>query len=258
VPHRDDEVPAGEAHHLTGFDDLAGRREFGVLDVVDRLEDGEQRVVVPFQLGPLVCVDGVLDGQRVQPELRGDTSEFGFRRLVQADPGEAAALAHPQHRLVRGLAGRALHPLPVAVDRAVDDGAGDGRVAGGVVRAVRGVALAHGRADRGTQVTDHRHGWLLHGEAVGEWRGTARNGDVMRTSAKRAAPRNRGDGVRYRQGSLQTGKTKCSSVVRNAMGPVREGLRSQRKGVVRKSGWYCMVDFDPPQPHLLRPVPRGG
>ncbi|GGY89890.1 hypothetical protein GCM10010365_05120 [Streptomyces poonensis] len=26
----------------------------------------------------------------------------------------------------------------------------------------------------------------------------------------------------------------------------------------RKSGWYCTVDFDPWQPHLLRPVPREG
>ena len=36
---------------------------------VDRLEHHEQRVVVDLQLGPLVGRQGVLDGERVQPEL---------------------------------------------------------------------------------------------------------------------------------------------------------------------------------------------
>ena len=102
VPDGDDEVPAGEAHHLAGLDDLAGRGELGVLDVVDGLEDGEEGVVVPLQLGPLVGVDGVLDGERVQPELarrsRRTRASVGSCSPIQAKP---PLLAHPPHRLVR-------------------------------------------------------------------------------------------------------------------------------------------------------------
>lgn len=252
MPDGDDEVPAGEAHHLAGLDDLAARGELGVLDVVDGLEDGEESVVVPLQLRPLVGVDGVLDGERVEAELAGDTGEFLLGRLVQADPGEAALLAHLEHRLVRRAAGAGLHAPSVAVDRAVDDRAGGGRVTGGVVTVVQGVALTQGRAHGGAQVADHRHGWLLHGgPSSGTWN-SPEWGRVL-TSAKRAAPQRRDDGVRYRQA-----KKGCSSVVRNARGLDREGFRSPKRGEERKSGWYCTVDFDPLQPHLLQPVPRGG
>jgi hypothetical protein len=101
---------------------------------------------------------------------------------VQADPGEAAALTDAEHGLMGRDTGLLLDPLPLAVDGAVDDRAGGGRVAGGVVGvvlAVSGAALAQGRADRCAQVTDHRHGGLLHGEAVGgAWRSPEWGRDV--------------------------------------------------------------------------------
>lgn len=101
VPDGDEEVPAGEAHHLTGLDDLAAGVEPVVVEVVDGLEDREERVVIALQLGPLVGLDGVLHGQWVQPELAGDTGELVLGRLVQADPHEARVPAHQAHRLLR-------------------------------------------------------------------------------------------------------------------------------------------------------------
>ncbi|GAA3046489.1 hypothetical protein GCM10020000_28060 [Streptomyces olivoverticillatus] len=161
VPDGDDEVRAGEAHHLAGLHHLAGGGQFGVLDVVDGLEDGEERVVVALQLGPLVGVDSVLHGQRVQAELPGDARELLLRGLVQADPGEAALAADTPHGL--GGADVVAGPLAVAVDGAVHDGAVGGRGAGGVVAAALDGHAAQGGAYGGTQITDHRHGWLLHG-----------------------------------------------------------------------------------------------
>lgn len=161
MPHGDEEVPAGEAHDLAGLDDLAVGGQLVVLHVVDGLEDGEEGVVVALQLRPLVRLDGVLDGQRVQPELARDTGEFGFRRLMQADPHEAPVAPHLAHRLVRGERPVGRDAGAVAVDGAVDDGGGRRGVTRGVVRTA---VLAHrgtGRADRGTEVTDHRHGRLL-------------------------------------------------------------------------------------------------
>lgn len=203
MPDGDEEVPAGEAHDLAGLDDLAVGGEFVVLDVVDGLEDGEQGVVVALQLGPLVGLDGVLDGERVKPELPGDTGEFGLARLVQTDPHEPAVAAHLAHRLVRAQLLVGLHPPAVAVDGAVDDGGGRRGVARRVVRA--GVLAQRGtrRAYCGTQVTDHRHGRLLRdgqqrAPATG---GTTRNEDVLLwvfgTSTKRGAPHHRGGGLRY-------------------------------------------------------------
>ena len=69
------------------------------------LKTVNRRVVVALQLGPLVGVDGVLDGQRVQPELRGDTGEFGLGRLVQTDPDEAAVRARTRRIASCGAAG---------------------------------------------------------------------------------------------------------------------------------------------------------
>lgn len=158
----DEEVPAGEAHHLTGLDDLAAGVEPVVVEVVDGLEDREERVVVALQLGPLVGLDGVLHGQWVQPELAGDTGELVLGRLVQADPHEARVPAHQAHRLLRGERALGLHTAAVAVDGAVDDRGGRRRVAGGVVRGAALLAQrGTGGTDHGTQVADHRHGGLL-------------------------------------------------------------------------------------------------
>ncbi|COZ17864.1 Uncharacterised protein [Mycobacterium tuberculosis] len=58
----DHEILADEDHDLAGFDDLAGQYHRFVRDVVDGLEDEEQRLVVALQLGSLVRVHGVLNG----------------------------------------------------------------------------------------------------------------------------------------------------------------------------------------------------
>ena len=128
VPDGDHEVGAGEDHQLAGVHDVADGGELLVLDVAAGLEDGEQgaragaRRVVPLQLGPLMGLDGVLDGERMQPEELGESGELGLVRLVQPDPDETAALlAHlPERLLRRGLSGLA---HTVLVDHAVDHGA---------------------------------------------------------------------------------------------------------------------------------------
>ena len=48
--------------------------------------------LVALELGPLVGVEGVLDGQRVQAELLLDGRQLLLARLVQADPDEVAGL----------------------------------------------------------------------------------------------------------------------------------------------------------------------
>lgn len=91
VPDGDDEVGPAEDHDLAGLDDLGAAGAGG--DVADGLHDDEVDVVVAFQLGALVGVDGVLDGERVQAEDLGEVGQFGGGRLVQADPDEAGAVA---------------------------------------------------------------------------------------------------------------------------------------------------------------------
>ncbi|RYJ24574.1 hypothetical protein CU044_4485 [Streptomyces sp. L-9-10] len=63
--------------------------------------------------------------------------------------------------------------------------------------------------------------------------------------------------VRYCSGTAQVLR---DVLFRRAIcrGPGGRGVRSPDTRSVRKSGWYWPGDFDPPQPHLLRPVPRRG
>ncbi|GAA2933755.1 hypothetical protein GCM10011428_59110 [Streptomyces violaceus] len=62
------------------------------------MNTAQERLPVPLQLGALVGLDGVLDGQRVQVEELGDARELLVGRLVQPEPDEALpALAHPLH-----------------------------------------------------------------------------------------------------------------------------------------------------------------
>jgi hypothetical protein len=116
VPHDDHEVRAEEDHHLAGVDDLAGGRQLLVLDEDDGLQHQEERVAVPLQLGPLMGLHRVLDGQRVQAEDPGDLRQVHRLRLVQPYPREAAALAGLVQRLLRRQRGR---PAAVLVHRAV-------------------------------------------------------------------------------------------------------------------------------------------
>ncbi|CAM5296412.1 hypothetical protein SPURM210S_04100 [Streptomyces purpurascens] len=119
VADRDDEVGAGEDHDLAGVDDLAGRGQLGVLDIGDGLEDGEEDVAVLLDLGTLVGVDGVLDGERVQTEQFRDAGDLRLARFVQAQPDEAApALADLPYGVLHRFRFRPAET--VAVDDAVD------------------------------------------------------------------------------------------------------------------------------------------
>ena len=82
----------------------------GLLHVAGGLEDHEQGVVVDLELGPLVGVDGVLDGQLVEVELAADRVELGLVGLVQADPDEGVLGVPSLVRLVQG--DRTRPPLP--------------------------------------------------------------------------------------------------------------------------------------------------
>ena len=137
VPDGHHEVRADEDHDLAGLDDFAGLGDGFVFDVVHRLEHQEQRLVVALQLGPLMRVHRVLDGQFVQAEHVGHGLHLMVVGFVQADPDERF-LALPfqlVHLVQRGgmgvLSGR---PLAVDIDAAVDHGARDGDVNGLCVR----------------------------------------------------------------------------------------------------------------------------
>jgi hypothetical protein len=99
VARREHEVRADEdvdlAHHQ-----LVGRLQ------LDRVQHGEERVVVFLDLRPLVAVPRVLDGQVVQAEFLLHLRELFGRRVLQRDPDEAA---------------RALEVLADVVDRAVGE-----------------------------------------------------------------------------------------------------------------------------------------
>lgn len=47
-------------------------------------------VAVVVEFGPFVCLDGVLDGERMQPELPGEGGQVVCRRRVQIDPDDGA------------------------------------------------------------------------------------------------------------------------------------------------------------------------
>jgi hypothetical protein len=113
VAHGDHEVLAGEDV------DLAELHRLGLVDVAGRAQDAEHGVAVAFELGALVGVDGVLDGQLVQVELARDLGELLARRPVQADPGDSTAFAAGRGHL--GEVARLGDALSVAVDGAIDD-----------------------------------------------------------------------------------------------------------------------------------------
>src|SRR5690606_20425365 len=113
VPHGHHEPVAEKDHDLPRGDRVALRL------VGDRFQHDEQRVVVDLQLGPLMGLEGVLHGQRVQPELARDQVELVRIRLVQPDPDEAARRPRLVQR-VGEVPGR-LRPPPLAIHRTVDD-----------------------------------------------------------------------------------------------------------------------------------------
>ncbi len=148
VPDRHHEVGADEDHDLSGLDDLPRLGHRLVLDVVDRLEDHEKRLVVALQLRPLVSVHGVLDCQLMKAEHIADGLHLMLVGLVQADPDERdLALGFELMNLVqrRGMGVLARQPLAVDVDGAVDHRPRDGDVDGlGVGMSVLGSRRAKG------------------------------------------------------------------------------------------------------------------
>ena len=91
VADRDDEVGSDEDHDLAGLDDFAGQVHRLVGNVIDRLQDQEQRVVVAFDLGSLVGVHGILDRQCVQAVDLGNCLHLELVGFMQSDPDERLA-----------------------------------------------------------------------------------------------------------------------------------------------------------------------
>lgn len=118
VPNRHREIGAGEDHEVAGLDDLADRMDF-VWNVADSAQDEEQRVVVAFQLRPLMSVDDVLDGQGVQVEDLGDIGHLVLVRVVQSDPYESGSAIADLGHCVR-MAEMAGQPPAVDVYGTVD------------------------------------------------------------------------------------------------------------------------------------------
>src|SRR3954447_6126034 len=139
VPDAHDIVPAHEEVDLAGF--------YGVLrvDVPQRLENHEQPVLVALELGSLMCLEGILDRERMQGEHLPHAVELLRGRLVHADPDErlvAVRLVAEDVEVFLVVVHR--HPHPVAIQRAVDDHAAQGTSLR--LRAMATVILArHGR-----------------------------------------------------------------------------------------------------------------
>jgi len=129
VAHGDHEPGPDEDHHLPDLDELIG------VDVPRGLQHGEQRVAVLLELRALVGVDRVLECQLVQVEALADRRNRLGARVVDPDPDEAVVgLLDCLDRLVEPQLCPAA--VPLAVERAVDDGLVD-RAAALVVRGAR-------------------------------------------------------------------------------------------------------------------------
>ena len=99
--------------------------ELVAVDVAGRLEHDEQRVAaVDLELGALVGVDGVLDGQRVQLEVLPHRLDDPRAGVVQPDPHEAvlAGVGLAQRGFELDAPAQALAPL---VQATVDHGRAD-------------------------------------------------------------------------------------------------------------------------------------
>ena len=87
VADRDHEVVADEEVDLAGLDGVV------LVDVPERLDRQEQAALVELELGALMGVHGVLDGERVQIEGDRDVVELVLVRLVQTHPHEVLLAA---------------------------------------------------------------------------------------------------------------------------------------------------------------------
>ena len=77
--------------------------------------DHKDVVAVLHHFGPLVALLEVLDGERVEPELRYQQGEVLFRRLVNVQPQDPAVTLIFQARIDL-LRRDVLRPLPIAAE----------------------------------------------------------------------------------------------------------------------------------------------
>ena len=131
VANGNDEFGSDEHHDLAGLGDASRRLDRFMGYVVDRLEDGEERVVVPLYLGSLLRVDGIFDGDGVQPEDFSDRVHLFLVGFAKSEPHKGmeplcVEFAHGcQRGVVAALPGSA---VSLHVDGAVDDGIFDRRL----------------------------------------------------------------------------------------------------------------------------------
>ena len=68
----------------------------------DRVGGEEGVAVVAVELGPLVLLDGVLDGEPVQAELVGELGEVRFGRFTEVDPDRGVRFGQEVGNLLDG------------------------------------------------------------------------------------------------------------------------------------------------------------
>ena len=156
------EVRPDEDHDLACLDDLAGQFHRLVRQVVHRLENQEQGVVVPLDLGPLMGVHRILHGQRMQSVRLGDRLHLVGIGLVQADPDERllAGGLEVVHCVQGGAVGELSgQPKALGVHRAVHHGPRHRKIDRlGVCRRVGGRPLLDHVQRRGLSGRVVRHG----------------------------------------------------------------------------------------------------
>jgi hypothetical protein len=108
VPHGHDVALADEDVRLAA-DDLA-------VDQLSGARHDKQCIAVAFELGMLVVLASILDGQRMKAELVLHTPQQVDRRFEQADPHDVTRLARPRPGLVEGNVGDAA-PLGIHARR---------------------------------------------------------------------------------------------------------------------------------------------
>lgn len=114
-------VPDGHDVPRTDEDaELAGLHGVTLVDVPEGAQDDDDRLAEPLDLGPLVGLEGVLDGELVQVEQALDAAHLGVRRIVQADPAEALAVVVDGLGNGLGVPGQVL-PFALGVHAAVHD-----------------------------------------------------------------------------------------------------------------------------------------
>ena len=112
MPYGDDVVRSDKNVQFAELDLLL------LIEVPGRSKHREKQSTVPFQFGPLMCRDGVIDGQWMQVELCGERHDVLPGGTVQADPSHPLLLTK---QLVSLLQARWLTgATAVHIDRVID------------------------------------------------------------------------------------------------------------------------------------------